>query len=114
MSDSIGLTGLAPGEYTIYGKMKLFVGDDGYIRDAGGRLCGSSKPVLYGMKNLFQQLHIPMERIIEMASLNPAKKLGVDYHKGSISIGKDADIVVINSNFDCLATYINGEAIFLA
>ncbi|WP_312642864.1 N-acetylglucosamine-6-phosphate deacetylase [Hydrogenoanaerobacterium sp.] len=112
VSDSIGLTGLAPGEYTLFGNMTLFVGEDGYIRESGGRLCGSTKPVLFGMKSLHQQLHIPIERVVEMASLNPARKLGIDSSKGSICVGKDADVVVISKDFECIKTFVSGDVAY--
>ncbi|MEM1485723.1 N-acetylglucosamine-6-phosphate deacetylase [Oscillospiraceae bacterium PP1C4] len=112
VSDSVVLSGVEPGEYTLMANIVVTVGEDGYIRDKGGRLCGSSKYVLYGMRNLVKELGIPMERVIEMASLNPAKILGASDTKGSIAKGKDADLAVLDADFNCLATYVRGKLEF--
>ncbi len=109
ISDSMVLSGAEPGTYTIFGNYDLIVDENGYVKDKTGRLCGSSKYVLYGIKNIVEELQVPMEKALEMASLNPAKKLGIDHRKGSIAIGKDADFVIIDKHYKCIATYIEGE-----
>ena len=43
-----------------------------------------------------------------MASLNPARFLNIDDHTGSIKIGKDADITVMDEDYNCLFTMVNG------
>ena len=58
------------------------------------------------------KLNIPLEDVIKMSSLNPAKKYGFDDRKGSIAIGKDADYVVIDKNFDVKETWIEGVKLF--
>ncbi len=44
-----------------------------------------------------------------MASLTPARVIGVDDRKGSIEPGKDADIAVFNDDFTAWRTLINGR-----
>lgn len=44
-----------------------------------------------------------------MSSLNPAKVLKIDHHKGSILEGKDADIVVLADDYEIEATFIEGD-----
>ena len=51
---------------------------------------------------------LPLETVIQMASLNPARVYGVDHKKGSIALGKDADFVVISDDYQATATYIKG------
>ena len=41
---------------------------------------------------------MPIHHAIRMASLNPAKAIGVDKNKGSIEIGKDADLLLLDKD----------------
>lgn len=48
----------------------------------------------------YRKKKISLEKIAEIFSLNPAKLLGIDKYKGSIAIGKEADLVILNPNAD--------------
>ena len=71
--------------------MIISITPEGFCLSDTGRLCGSSKPVLYGIGNLVEKLGMPMSMVSRMASLNPAKKYGLSDRKGSLEVGKDAD-----------------------
>jgi N-acetylglucosamine-6-phosphate deacetylase len=73
---------------------------------------GSIYSMFYGLYNWVEKSKVPMEKAIVMASLNPAKVLGIEHFKGSISECKDADFVVIDDNFKILTTYIEGDAAY--
>lgn len=107
ISDSDQLSGIEPGDYIAFGKT-VHVHSDGRILLDDGTISGSSKYVLYGIQNLVDTLHIPLEEVIPMFSLNPATLLGIQEKKGSIKIGKDADIVILNQNFEVEATFVEG------
>ena len=92
--------------------MTLNVTEEGFVLSDTGRLCGSSKPVIFGIGNLVEKLNIPLETVVKMASLNPAIKYGLDKEKGSIECGKDADLVVIDDSYGVVATYANGRKVF--
>ncbi len=112
ISDSVFLAGLKPGRYEIGWFTPLNVTTDGFIVDDDGRLLGSSKSILYGMKNLVEKLKMPLEEVIKLSSLNPCTYYGYGDHKGSIQIGKDADLVVISDDYQAIATYVEGEKVF--
>lgn len=113
ISDCSSMAGAPVGQYNGWNnKMILNMTEEGFVLSDTGRICGSSKPVLYGIGNLVEKLHIPMETVIQMASLNPARKYGFDSTKGSLAIGKDADFVVIDDNYNALSTYANGRKVF--
>lgn len=111
ISDCTGLSGAPAGEYDVYG-MKIIVHDNGFVLTDTGRLMGSSQPVLYGISNLVENVGIPLETVITMSSLNPAIKYGVDDHKGTIRIGKDADLLVINDDYKAVSTIANGIEVY--
>ena len=54
---------------------------------------------------------VNLQDAVQMASLTPAKVLGIDDKKGSLETGKDADIVVMDRNYDIDMTIIAGEII---
>lgn len=52
---------------------------------------------------------VPIEAAVKMASANPAKHLGIFNKKGSISPGKDADLLIFDDDVRIKEVYINGE-----
>jgi N-acetylglucosamine-6-phosphate deacetylase len=90
----------------------IHVTEEGFVLSNTGRLSGSSKPVIFGMNNLVEKLGLPLEEVIRLSSYNPHKKYGTADRKGSIAIGKDADIVVISDGFDALYTYSEGRLVY--
>lgn len=87
------------------------VTEDGFVISKTGRLSGSSKPVLYGIKNLVEKLKMPMEEVLRFSSFNPARKYGLT-EKGEININKDADFVVIDDDYNVVATFNRGRIVF--
>ena len=47
-----------------------------------------------------------------MASLIPAKSVGIDDVCGKLKIGYDADFIVLDQSLDLKSTYLNGEKVF--
>jgi len=112
ISDSVSLAGIAPGRYEIGWVTPLNVSKEGFVRDDDGRLLGSSKSVLFGIGNLVEKLHMPLEEVIKLSSLNAAEYYGFGGTTGSIRIGKDADFVVISDDYKAMATYVQGRKVF--
>lgn len=113
ISDGTPFGGLsrASGSYGLDGNL-LKVEEDGRVLDEDGRINGSSKTVMDGMKNLVKNLKMPLESVWPMASLNPCIKYGFSDRKGSIASGKDADFVVIDDDFNVISTFIAGKKVF--
>ena len=111
ISDNVHLGGLKPGRYK--GHFGICnITEEGYCLTDTGRLAGSAKPVLFGMKNLVYNMNIPLEKVCIMASLNPCKVYGFADCKGSLRIGKDVDFAVIDKDFNCLYTYREGRKVY--
>lgn len=60
---------------------------------------------------LVEEVGIPLHEAIRMASLTPARVIGVADRKGSLEPGKDADIAVFNDDFTAWGTIIGGRAL---
>jgi len=52
---------------------------------------------------------VPLPEAIRMASLNPARVLGLEQRKGSLAAGKDADLVIFNPDFSAWRVMIAGS-----
>ena len=57
---------------------------------------------------------VPLVEAVRMASLTPARVIGVDDRKGSLEAGKDADIAIFESDFTCWRTMIGGRWVHAA
>ena len=71
----------------------------------------SITPMLPMVRNVVEQIEIPMYESIRMASLTPARIAGVDDRKGSLETGKDADVVVFGDDDQAMLTIAGGEII---
>ena len=111
ISDASETAGAPAGNYRFM-DFKVIVDDQGFCKTDTGRLMGSTKSVLYGVSVLANQLHMPLEQILPMASLNAAKFYGFGDRKGSIALGKDADLVVIDEAYQAVATYLEGRQVY--
>ena len=111
ISDSNFISGMPAGIYNRYGKENISK-ENGLIVDRHGRICGSGKCVLYNMHQLTDVVGVPFEKVIEMASTNPARYLGIEGQTGSITPGKLADISVISDDYTCLATFVDGNKVY--
>jgi N-acetylglucosamine-6-phosphate deacetylase len=111
ISDCTPLSGAPEGTYSAYG-LTVNVTKDGFVLTDTGRLMGSSQPVLYGIKNLVENLHVPLEECLKMACVNPSKKYGFFDKKGSLEVGKDADFVLVDKDYKVISTYSRGIEVY--
>jgi N-acetylglucosamine-6-phosphate deacetylase len=113
ISDNSGMAGLPSGGYAGWQPSQTYIVEpDGRIHTETGRISGSSKSILQGVRNLVEILDIPIEIALQMASLQPCKKYGLDSTKGSLKAGKYADFVVIDDDFTVLETYSEGRKVY--
>ena len=105
ISDAIAAAGMGDGEYEIWGE-KITV-ENGRTRNARGSIAGSVITMLDAVQTMLT-LGASESDIARMASLNPARLLGIDRECGSIEEGKRADLVVLNSHGEVQLTVNNG------
>lgn len=72
-------------------------------------LAGSGLTMDHALRNALKMLDIELPQAIQMVSANPAKVLGLENRKGKIAEGYDADIVLLNENFEVEKTFVAGE-----
>ena len=115
VSDNVHFAGAPAGRYhtdMMGAPMDIIIDQRGFCLSDTGRLCGSTKPVLYGIGNLVEKLGIPMADVLAMSSLNPARLYGLGDRTGSLWYGKDADLVVISDDYEALYTYSQGRLVY--
>ena len=76
---------------------------------ATGGLAGSTLNINKGLRILVEEALVPFNYALNSCTINPAKCLHLDDRKGSIQVGKDADLVVLEDNYDVLQTYCMGQ-----
>lgn len=117
ISDNVGFAGAPVGHYqgtkdnANNDRKTIYVTEDGFVVSESGRLSGSSKPVMYGIKNLVEVLGMNLDDVVKMSSYNAAKKYDLK-QRGSIALANYADFVVIDDNYDVLATFVEGRKVY--
>jgi len=82
---------------------------DGRCVDEKGTLGGSALTMIDAVKNAVEYVGIALDEALRMATLYPAKAIGVDKTLGSVSEGKIANLVIFDRNFTITKTVVNGE-----
>lgn len=86
---------------------------NGEARLQDGTLAGSVLKMNDAIKNVVEKVGVPFTDAIDMATINPAKNIGLDNKIGSIKEGKIADVTVINKNtYEIILTIRDGETIY--
>ncbi len=107
ITDCLPAGGLPYGEYTLGGSKIVY--RDIVCRLEDGTVAGSVLHLNKGVWNVVSNSNIPLWECVNCASLNPAAVLGIDDRKGSIEIGKDADIIITDGEFNVQKTIIGGN-----
>jgi N-acetylglucosamine-6-phosphate deacetylase len=109
ISDATSGAGLPEGSRFRMGEMEYEVHDGVGMMFDRSCFAGSTTLLNQMIPILVEQVGIPLANAIRMASLNPARVIGVDDRKGSIEPGKDADIAIFNDDFTAWRTLIGGR-----
>ena len=107
ISDAMMATGLKDGKYELGGQ-DVYV-KEGAARLEDGTLAGSTLTLNKAVYNIVHMVNIPLEDAVRMASLNPAKAIGMSKEKGSIEIGKDADLIVFDEDLNISKAMVKGN-----
>lgn len=111
VSDSLRAKYCPPGGNYQLGGHDIEIGEDGLARLKGtDTIAGSTLRMNKGLKLMVEEAMVPFEAALNACTINPARCLGVDDRKGRLVAGYDADIVVLEDNYDVCQTYCKGVA----
>ena len=107
ITDAIRASGMPDGDYTFMDQKITVKDKKAFLED--GTLAGSTLTMERAVKNMVELVGVPLTDAVRMASLNGAKVLGLESRKGILAVGKDADFVLVDSNFDVHLTIYEGN-----
>ena len=110
VSDALMAKGTPIGSKHIFGGNEIVIYPDGSAHLTKiDTLAGSTLQLNKGLKILIEDALVPVNYAINACTLNPATCLGIEDRKGSIRVGRDADIVVLDNDYSVIQTYCMGE-----
>ena len=111
IDDALCAKGCAPGNYFLGGNaIEIRENGSAYLQGTN-TLAGGTLRFSKGLQNLIEKALIPVDWAINMATINPARYLGVDDRKGKIAAGYDADLVVLDRDYEVVQVYAAGKAV---
>jgi len=110
ITDAMRATSKPEGTYSIGGQEVTVA--RGQARLKNGTLAGSVLTMDKAVRNSINEVGVPLLKAIQMATLNPAKCLGIEGKKGSLEPGKDADIVILDKKLEVELTMVKGKVVF--
>lgn len=108
VSDATAATGMPDGTYTL-GTLQVTV-NGGVCRNAEGKLAGSTLTLDRALRNIVA-LGTPLADAVRMLTLNPASLLGIEFKKGALRVGADADVVLLDDSLHVTAVWTRGLAL---
>lgn len=110
ITDAMPGAGLADGIYDLVG-FKVTV-KDGHANLPDGTIAGSTVLLNQCVHNVNHLLGVPLNEAVKMASLNPARSMGFADSLGSLAVGKEANLIVIDENVNVYMTMVKGKIVY--
>ena len=110
VSDALMAKGSPAGAKFIFGGNEIEIYEDGsaHLTSSKG-LAGSTLNINKGLRILIEEALVPIDTAINSCTKNPAECLHIEDRKGSIKVGLDADLAVLDSDYNVLQTYCMGR-----
>jgi N-acetylglucosamine-6-phosphate deacetylase len=105
ITDAISATGMPDGKYRL-GPVEVEVKGDRCMLD--GKIAGSVLTMDAAVRNTMKFAGWKLARAVRLATENPARVLGIQGKKGSLTKGMDADIVVLSREGKVIKTIVGG------
>jgi len=82
---------------------------DGRLTSTDGTLAGAHLDMASAVRQATSLIGISLDDALRAASLTPATFLGIEQHRGTLSVGARADIVALGRELEVIATWIAGK-----
>lgn len=111
VSDALMAKGSPSGSKFIFGGNEIEIYPDGSAHLTSTKnLAGSTLRLNKGLQILVEKAMVPFDAALNSCTINPARLLKIDDHKGKICANYDADIVVLEDDYSVTQTYCKGKA----
>jgi N-acetylglucosamine-6-phosphate deacetylase len=112
VTDALAGLGMPPGRYMLADREYVSDGTCGRLPD--GTLSGSLLPLNRAIRNLVQAAGLEPSVAVRLATLNPARVLGLDGSLGRVEVGRAADLAVVDDDWEVIATIAGGSMAYRA
>lgn len=110
ITDSIRAKGLPDGMSELGGQPVTI--SDGEARLSDGTLAGSTLAMNEAFARILRVTGCSLDEAVRMTSTNAARRLGIGDRVGALAPGRDADIVVLDSNYNVRMTLCKGVIVY--
>lgn len=117
VTDAMRGAGMPDGEYILgnYSTGVATIVEDGVAKlPDRSAFAGSVATSNRLVRTMAQLTDAPLHEVVSMASLTPAKLMGISARKGSIAAGKDADLLLFDDNISIQMVMVKGNQIELS
>lgn len=110
ITDAMAGAGLGNGQYELVGHTVMV--KEGRATLPDGTIAGSTATLDLCVRNMHRMVGVPLVEVVKMASSNPARAMGLAASVGSIAIGKEANLVIIDEDVNVHATLVGGHVVY--
>ena len=111
ITDATAGAGLAEEERFHLGDIECVVRDGVGLTADGKALAGSTASMIDCVRNMVQLAGVSLPEAVRMATLNPARALGIEATKGVLQAGADADLTAFTPDFKVVSTFSRGHRV---
>lgn len=109
ITDANMSAGMEEGTYVRHGREVTVA--NGVARLPDGTIAGSASFLDRDFRNLLEITNAPIHQVWRAASINPARSIGIADRKGSLEVGKDADIIFVDDHATVTKTFVEGRLV---
>ncbi len=110
ITDSMRAGSMSEGNWELGGQQVVVEHNSARLTD--GTLAGSIMTMNKAVFNILKYTDMEIYEAVALASLNPAKLIHMDNSKGSIKIGKDADVIIFDKDLNVDLSIAGGKVIY--
>ncbi len=112
VTDAIRAAGQPDGTYDFGGQQVLVRGGRAYLAKSPETLAGSTLTMDRALKTMVEHGGATLEQAAQMASLNAARILAWKYRRGTLAVGKEADLAVLDADLNVTMTFKTGHVVW--
>ncbi len=112
VTDALAGLGMPPGKYMLAGHEYISDGTCGRLAD--GTLSGSLLPLNKAIRNLVEKAGVDPSTAVRFATANAARVIGMEDTLGRVEVGRGADIVLVDEDWQVRVTIVDGHLAYQA